>query len=229
MAHSEKRSRQGPKHQAVLRRRQGKRQDIVNQAATLMRSLGYAGLSLKTLANKMEVTEPALYYYFNSKEDLLYAILNQTVEETLASTEELVRQQTPAVVKLQHLLLSFARLIVDRLPMFTTYFQDKGYLSKERVEEISKSERHFVQLIIDVIEQGKKSGECRLEQDSLIVAFAMIGAVAWAYKWYSPEGRLSPEQLCQQVVQVCLEGSLTDRGRRILDAYTTDMPIERPY
>lgn len=228
MVQPDKQTRQGPKHQAMMRRRQGKKQDIVNLAAELMRHSGYAGVSLKAVADKMKVTEPALYYYFKSKEDLLYAIVNQTVDETLASMEELVQQQMPATVKLQHIIRSFTGLIVDRLPMFTTYFQDKGHLSRERVDEISKKERRFVQLIVDVIEQGKQSGECHLEQDALVTAFAMIGASAWAYKWYLPEGRLTPEQLAQQIARLCLEGCLTDRGQHVLHSATPDMPVERP-
>jgi TetR/AcrR family transcriptional regulator, cholesterol catabolism regulator len=210
--------RRGPKPESSLLRRQGKRQDIIEVTAKLMQAHGYNGVTLKSLASEMNVTEPALYHYFDSKQDLLFVIVQQTIDNVLEKVTGLVQQAIPSALKLQQVLLLFSNQIIEQMPMFATYFQDRGELSQERSAEIRTKERHLIHLIADVIAQGMETGEFRKEADPLVTAFALIGASAWVYRWYDPAGRISPEDLSRQIAAVGLNGCLTDKGRELLES-----------
>jgi AcrR family transcriptional regulator len=208
--------RRGPKPESSLKRRQDKKQDIIEVTARLMQTYGYNGVTLKSLATEMNVTEPALYHYFSSKQDLLFEIVQITINDVLEKVTALVQQDISNPRKLQQVLLLFSTQIVEKMPMFTTYFQDSGELSKERAGEIRVKERRLIQLIAGVISQGIETGEFQDVADPLVTAFALIGASAWVYRWYDPTGRISPEELSHQIASISLNGCLTDKGRNLL-------------
>ncbi len=210
--------RRGPKPESSLKRRAGKKQDIIEVTAKMMQTYGYNGVTLKSLASEMNVTEPALYHYFNSKQDLLFEIVQMTIDDVLEKITGLVQQDIPCAVKLQKVLLLFSNEIIEKMPMFTTYFQDSGELSKERASPIKVKERQLLQKIADVITQGIESGEFQNNADPLVTTFALVGASAWVYRWYNPTGRIPPDQLSKQIASIGLNGCLTDKGRKKLES-----------
>ena len=67
--------------EALEREREPTRARILAAAADLFSRLGYEGTTVKDIARKCQLTDPALYYHFNSKRDILTALL---VEPPLA-------------------------------------------------------------------------------------------------------------------------------------------------
>jgi len=181
-----------------------------------MRKRGYHGVSLQDIADELNVTEPAFYYYFRSKEELLFHILKQGVDRAVSCMENLASKDAPAAVRLKDAVYSFTGMVLEQLPAFTVYFQDKGQLSEERSAELTVEERRFVHLIAEIVRQGMETGECRTDVDPVVTAFTLIGAASWTYKWYSPDGPLTAEQLSEQIARLCIETCLTERGRQAL-------------
>ncbi len=53
---------------------------ILDAAMRLMVERGYAGTSVRDIAEQLRMTKGSLYYHFTSKDDLLYALLTPLVE-----------------------------------------------------------------------------------------------------------------------------------------------------
>jgi TetR/AcrR family transcriptional regulator, cholesterol catabolism regulator len=45
--------------------------------------------------------------------------------------------------------------------------------------------------------------------DVTAATFSLLGMILWLSRWYSPEGRLTPEQVSEQVTKIALSGLLT--------------------
>jgi AcrR family transcriptional regulator len=185
-------------------------------AAGLMRDRGYNGVSLRMLASEMGVTEPTFYHYFKSKDELLYAMLNQGLDNAIDLLESSMPHGASAAANLRHLIFLFTKGILENLDAFTIYFQDKDQLSSERAAELTAKERRFVRRLAEVIRLGIETGECRGDVDPVVAALTLIGASAWVYKWYDPEGPLTREQLSEQIAKLSVESCLTQRGRQAL-------------
>ena len=216
IASDDKSSKPGPKPGAAIRRRRDKRQEIIDSAARLMRAHGYNGVSLRALASEMNLTEPALYYYVTSKEELLYAILNRGIERAVELLETFDPQDAPVSVQLKRIMFSFTKGILEDVDAFTVYFQDKNKLSAEYQANLTAKERRFVHLVAGVIQQGIENGDCRADAHPVVTALTLIGASAWTYKWYGPEGPLTQEQVSEQIATTCIESCLTEQGRQSL-------------
>ncbi len=92
-------------------RRPGKnaREEILDAAAELFTSQGYASTSTRAIADAVGVRQASLYHHFATKDDILEALLTGTVDEPLELAGDLLRESSPPAPRLHVLLVSDAR------------------------------------------------------------------------------------------------------------------------
>jgi AcrR family transcriptional regulator len=78
------------------------RDEILDAAGELFTTLGYAGTSTRSIAESVGIRQASLYHYFDTKDDILCALLSQTVTPTLAFIPALL-EATPALTPAEHL------------------------------------------------------------------------------------------------------------------------------
>src|SRR3979490_45645 len=87
----------------ITQRRPGTtaRDEILDAAGELFTTLGYTNTSTRTIAEAVGIRQASLYHYFKTKDDILCALLSQTVTPTLtiidglAGTERAMRAPQP--------------------------------------------------------------------------------------------------------------------------------------
>jgi AcrR family transcriptional regulator len=91
-------------------RRPGKtaRDEILDAAAELFTSLGYASTSTRRIADAVGVRQASLYHHFATKDDILDALLTGTVDQPLQLAGELLREDGPAAHRLHALVVGDA-------------------------------------------------------------------------------------------------------------------------
>ncbi|MCV7209402.1 TetR/AcrR family transcriptional regulator [Mycolicibacterium canariasense] len=78
------------------------RDEILDAAGELFTTLGYAGTSTRSIAESVGIRQASLYHYFDTKDDILCALLSQTVTPTLAFIPALL-DASPALTAEEHL------------------------------------------------------------------------------------------------------------------------------
>lgn len=90
---SEQETRPSPRE----RRRHARREQILEAAWHLARRDGIAGISLRELADRVDLRQPSLYSYFPSKADLYDAMFAQGFQDLVDEREQLVLDPDPLV------------------------------------------------------------------------------------------------------------------------------------
>lgn len=80
-----------------------RQQQIVHTAAGIIAKAGIKGLTIKAIANEIQVTEPALYRHFGKKQDILHTLL-ACYGETLQESFECGYRQSLGLEQLLHYL-----------------------------------------------------------------------------------------------------------------------------
>ena len=78
------------------------RDEILDAAGELFTTLGYTGTSTRTIAEAVGIRQASLYHYFRTKDDILCALLSQTVTPTLTIIDNLAGTE-PALSAAEHL------------------------------------------------------------------------------------------------------------------------------
>jgi AcrR family transcriptional regulator len=195
-----------PHRQAFASRRRdpvSKREAVLQTAAQLFLDKSYGRTSMNDVARKLKITKPALYYYFENKEEILLecyrwgtALIQKSLAEVAAGGTGLEKVRAFIVLYVKVLTVNFGRCVV-RL--------DEGELSAGARAEVRAYKRRIDRTLRSFVQQGIDDGSIK-PCDPKLAAFAIAGAVNWMCVWYRPDGDLSAEEIAAQFARTLTEG-----------------------
>jgi AcrR family transcriptional regulator len=182
------------------------RERILAAAAEVFQR-GYRSTSLDEVAARLEITKPAIYHYFPSKEHLLCELYDRVVALSLRRMEEVFRAPTAPAVKLEAMLRIHIGLVVEQLPLFTIFFQEERSLPAGFRRKVLPNQRTYADMMVDVYREGAREGAFR-DLDPAVVVNTLLATGNWLYRWYRPDGRLPAARIADIIVAVVSAGYL---------------------
>jgi AcrR family transcriptional regulator len=188
-----------------------KRDAVVHTAAQLFLEKCYGRTSMNDVADRLNITKPALYHYFRNKEEILrgcYQLGAAMIEEIL---NDIAASCGTGLEKVEAFIHSYANVMTVNFGRCVMRL-DEGDLSPEAYSDIRshkrKIDRRLRSFIQDGIDDGS-IGPC----DPKLAAFAIAGALNWICVWYEPKGPLSPEEIAAQFVRTLTRGLAAETRR----------------
>jgi AcrR family transcriptional regulator len=181
-----------------------KKLEILQSAAEAFRRNGYSATTIDDIAKKLLMTKGSLYYYFKNKEEILYFCQDYSLDRLLELLKDVKALEAPADEKLRRLIVSHVSLILDELKaaaMHADFQMLSPSLLKKVIRKRDRFERGVRQMIQDGIDE-KVFTAC----DPKLVTFALLGAINWAVKWFSPDGPLRAEEVGRQFADFFIRG-----------------------
>ncbi|MBA3271849.1 MAG: TetR/AcrR family transcriptional regulator [Acidobacteria bacterium] len=170
-----------------------RRIEILKSAAAAFRRRGYHGASVDEIASALDMTKGNLYYYFQNKEEILFACHDYSLDVLLTLMEQVRAEESPPDDKLRKLILAFVHMLLDEL-QGTALTLDLQALSPLLLKRIIAKRDRFDRGLREIIQQGIESGLFR-PGDAKLIGFAIMGAVNWITKWFDPAGPMSSEAI----------------------------------
>ncbi|WP_100444277.1 TetR/AcrR family transcriptional regulator [Glycomyces xiaoerkulensis] len=186
--------------------------EVLRAALDLFASQGYANTSVQQIVAAAGVTKGALYHYFSSKDDLLFAIYERMLslqrrrlDEIIASggeTEEVVRAACEDVVVTS----------IDFLQEGTIFFRSQHMLVPERQKEVKRRRREYHDAFAELIARGRDEGRFRDDVPISVLIAHFFSDVHYLPHWYSPEGPEDKTEVAQQLTELFLRGIRSTDG-----------------
>lgn len=170
-----------------------RRIEILKSAAAAFRRRGYYGASVDEIASALNMTKGNLYYYFENKEEILFACHEYSLDKLLALMQDVQAEPMSPEAKLRKLVLAFVHTILDDLHG-TALTLDPEALSPPLLKRVIAKRDQFDHGMRAIIQQGIDQGTLRAG-DPKLIAFAMMGAVNWIAKWFDPAGSATSDQI----------------------------------
>jgi AcrR family transcriptional regulator len=180
------------------------RVDILKSAAKAFRRLGYHGATVEEIAAALHMKKGNLYYYFKNKEEILFACHQYSLDRLTQLLDEIDGSGAAADLKLRRLIDVFVHTILDELHG-TALFLDLEALSPAHLKAVIGRRDAFDQGVRRVIEQGMSNGEFA-QGDPKLLAFALLGAVNWIPRWYSPDGPSTSQHIADLFGELFVAG-----------------------
>jgi AcrR family transcriptional regulator len=181
-----------------------KRAEILRRAASIFRRKGFHGAGMREIAAGLGMAPGALYYYFESKEDLLFACQVLSLKRLLKSAGEIVGGQLDADEKLRTLVRAHLGHILDELGGSFAHVEFHALPDPMLREVVSKRDA-YERLVRRVIREGIQQGAFR-KVDVKLTALALLGALNWTVVWWRPEGHRQLHGVADQITDIFLEG-----------------------
>jgi AcrR family transcriptional regulator len=181
-----------------------KRAEILRRAAEVFRRKGFHRAGIREIANGLGLAPGALYYYFESKEDLLHACQRLSLERLMRSAGEIAAAKAPPGEKLRRLVLAHLSHVLGELGGSFAHVEFHA-LPDAQLEEVVGWRDAYERLVRGVIDEGVREGEFRTV-DAKLSALALLGALNWAAVWWRPDGALSLEEVARGTADLFLKG-----------------------
>jgi AcrR family transcriptional regulator len=202
---------------AVPRETVDSRQEILRTAARLFQQRGYDATSMNDVAAALKLSKGGLYHHFQSKDEILYEIMNHAME----ITEERVLNPVRGIADPEERLRALIRLHIEvvlspRDREITVMLHENHPLPpalRKRINARKKDYIHFLEnLMAEVQKEAQKEVQKRVQKESgrrvspRAAAFALLGMINWIYQWYKPEGELQAQNLVPQFTDLIFGG-----------------------
>uniref|UniRef100_Q01UM6 Transcriptional regulator, TetR family n=1 Tax=Solibacter usitatus (strain Ellin6076) TaxID=234267 RepID=Q01UM6_SOLUE len=181
-----------------------KREAVLKTAAQLFLEKSFGRTSMNDVADRLNITKPALYHYFDNKEDILLACYRLGVgliEETL---NEIADHCGNGLQKVEAFIQSYAIVMTVNFGRCVMRL-DEGDLTAEARAEVRTYKRKIDRRLRSFLQEGIDDGSVA-PCDTKIAAFAIAGALNWICMWYEPDGALSPEEIAAQFARTLTQG-----------------------
>jgi AcrR family transcriptional regulator len=172
---------------------------ILATAEKMFFEKGYRGVSIRDLAAAVGIQMSSLYYYFQSKDEILSRIILRHVEDLLATAHQSLDDlpvDATYTVRLQTLIRDSVRFLInDRLAAGISTSQGRE-LPEDQIRESNDGIGHYEELYRGLIRDGMAAGEF-LPGDVTLAAFIILGAQVRLSAWFRPNGRLTADQVAE--------------------------------
>jgi len=186
------------------RRSDAKRAEILRRAAEVFRRKGFHGAGMREIARGLGLAPGALYYYFESKEDLLYACQILSLRRLLKSAREIAAADEAPAAKLRGLVRAHLGHILDELGGSFAHIEFHA-LPEPLLSDVVSKRDAYERLVRRVLREGIAAGSFR-PVDVKLTTLSLLGALNWTVVWWRPEGHRDLEAVADQMAATFLEG-----------------------
>lgn len=167
---------------------------------------GYNGTSMKHLAEGLGILRGSLYAHIESKEDLLYDIVDRGADRFITRMEEVVASEDEPVEKLRKAVLAHVTTVAEHMEASTVFMNDWKYLSSSRRDEILAKRDIYEGLVTEIVEEGVEWGTFPDHLDPKLASIFILSVVNWLYQWYDPHGPLTPNEVAGGLADLIING-----------------------
>ena len=190
----------------------GKKYRIVEAATMVFAQKGYAGASIADIADRAAIGKGTVYEYFNSKEDLFFAVfegfMQRSGKQATVSISALSGSASERLMALSDATMGLWDEIKDA---FTLTMEFWAASASSQIQDRFKAAfrdiyKEFREVILALIKEGIDHGEFREDVRSGSVAAALVGTwdALFLQAWFEED--FDPAPIARDFLAVVLKG-----------------------
>ena len=178
---------------------------ILNAACALFAQQGYMRASIADLADACRLSRGALYHYFDSKEAILFAILDAHVRQMINDVEAAMARQSSTVERFRAAIRAIVELNARSSNEQRLILNDLAFLAEPEQQAIKTLERQLVDAVSDLLIRLDTEGKI-VKRSKKVYTMMLFGMLNFSHTWYDPTGDIEPQEFADMVVDLFLYG-----------------------
>jgi TetR/AcrR family transcriptional regulator, cholesterol catabolism regulator len=176
---------------------------ILVHATDVFYEKGYEGASMRDLSRASGMSLAGMYYYFESKEKLLYLIQKHTFTTIVERLRERLKDVTDPEQSIRVFILNHLEYFLANQKAMKVLSHEDDVLKNSYGTEIAAIKREYYRICIGLLEDLKRAKG--LEFSSRIAVLSLFGMMNWIYTWYQPKDANAGE-MAEQMGNIFLQG-----------------------
>jgi TetR/AcrR family transcriptional regulator, cholesterol catabolism regulator len=177
---------------------------ILDHATEVFCEKGYEGASMRDLSRATGMSLAGLYYYFESKERLLFLIQKHTFTTILEKLKALLENVTDPEQRIRLFILNHLQYFVSNQQGLKVLSHEDESLKNGLSSEIAGIKREYYRICLELLEDlRRKRG---LDFNTRTAVMSLFGMINWIYTWYNPRVDGNAAALAERMGNIFLTG-----------------------
>ena len=191
-----------------------RQEEIIEKSIELIANRGIQGLTIRNLSKEISISESTIYRHFNSKTEILIAILD-TFDDMSSIMDELAKNSIDSTVdKIAFIFNRMTAVFIETPALISVIFAEEIFkndpLVKEKITRILNKNEDIIESIIKI---GQQKGEIRKDQSYQNLALIIIGSLRlivkrWDLNNYTFDLRKESNELLKSLKEILNPASL---------------------
>jgi AcrR family transcriptional regulator len=183
---------------------------VLKTAAAIFAEKGYHSTSIRDIARATKMSLSGLYYYFKSKEELLFLIQDYCFSTVIEDCRRLLEGVPDPVHRLKLLIENHLNYFVQNMNEMKVLSHEANAIGGDLFRKVNNKKRQYVDLTMKLLEEIARDYGVG-DMDIRVATFSLFGMMNWIYNWYNPRKDVDVAGLSQSITRLFLSGFLGDK------------------
>ena len=161
---------------------------------------------MRDLSRASGMSLAGLYYYFESKERLLYLIQKETFSTIVARLKERLEGVSDAENRIRIFILNHLEYFLANQAAMKVLSHEDEALKNGFGAEVAAIKRQYYRACVGLVDDLKR--ERGLQISTRLAVLSLFGMMNWIYTWHNPRVDANPESIAKEMGDIFLRGVL---------------------
>jgi AcrR family transcriptional regulator len=185
---------------------------ILSHATEVFCKKGYEGASMRDLSRASGMSLAGLYYYFESKERLLFLIQKHTFTTIVQRLKARLEGVDEPEQQIRILILNHLEYFLAHPASMKVLSHEAEALKNGFAAEVAGIKREYYRICVGLLDELKR--ERGLQFSTRIAVLSLFGMMNWIYTWHNPRVDAHAGQLASEMGDIFLRGLITGTNAR---------------
>jgi len=183
---------------------------VLKTSAAVFAEKSFHSTSMRDISRATKMSLSGLYYYFRSKEELLFLIQDYCFSTVIDDCRKLLTGVDDPVQRLRLLIENHLNYFVHNMNEMKVLSHEANSIGGSLLKKVNTKKRQYVDLVMSLL--GEIAGEYRIDEvDIRVATFSLFGMMNWIYNWYNPRKDIDVAGLSDNMTRLFLSGFLGDK------------------
>jgi AcrR family transcriptional regulator len=178
--------------------------EILAHATDVFCKKGYEGASMRDLSRASGMSLAGLYYYFESKERLLFLIQKHTFSTIVQRLKARLEGVDDAEERVRIFILNHLEYFLANQQAMKVLSHEAEALKNGFASELASIKREYYRICVGLLDDLKRERE--LQFSTRIAVLSLFGMMNWIYTWHNPRVDADAESLAREMGDIFLRG-----------------------
>lgn len=186
--------------------------EILTHATEVFCKKGYEGASMRDLSRESGMSLAGLYYYFESKERLLYLIQKHTFTTIVQRLKARLEGVSDPEQRVRIFILNHLEYFLANQAAMKVLSHEAEVLKNGFGSEVAAIKREYYRICVGLLDEMKR--ERGLQFSTRIAVLSLFGMMNWIYTWHNPRVDADATALADEMGDVFLRGVMASEKSR---------------
>lgn len=179
--------------------------EIINCAAKLFKEKGYSAVTMRDIAQALDIKAASLYNHIKSKQEILVLIVIDIAEEFTTNINKIVLSDVSTIQKLEKVIQLHIDITVRNPDALACLNNDWMHLTDAELTYFIQMREDYEENFRNIITSGIASNEIK-NLNAEVIIFSILSTLRTMYLWYGKNKDFTEKSLKINMKQVLLNG-----------------------